>query len=386
MIDDSIDALLPANAAPPTGAPIDFQSLPARPGVVLLADAAGRPVLLALGQNLRQLIHHRLTAPVAEGPTRRANLAEVTRQLRWRETFSRFESMFVHWRCARLLQPRAYRKSLAFGSAWMVRVDPGAAHPRFEATSTFRASDAATAIYFGPYATRKLAEQWIAALEDLFDLCRYHDILVQAPHGEACAYFEMGKCPAPCNGTIAMEAYREMIASAAAFTAGDRAAAVAGVEARMQRESAALRFERAAAIHKSLRAASELAARPEYASVTDVTHAAWLVFQRGSRPSRRMQRVGLAAFAAGPCGIRELGTAPLADAESAATAWLAAAGEAVGGGGADAAVRSEAFWLIARHLLTAGGKEGVIVPVGSEPASAAAAVRAAFKCQTKDAE
>ena len=39
----------------------------------------------------------------------------------------------------------------------------------------------------------------------LRDLCRKHDILVQAPTGQACVYHEMGRCPAPCDGSMTLE-------------------------------------------------------------------------------------------------------------------------------------------------------------------------------------
>jgi len=56
---------------------------------------------------------------------------------------------------------------------------------------------------------------WPAGLieiaEDAFDLCRYYNVLVEAPGARACAYKEMGKCPAPCDGSISMEQYRGMV-------------------------------------------------------------------------------------------------------------------------------------------------------------------------------
>lgn len=371
----TIDGLLTGVIERDTVHGFDVRRLPARPGVALLADAEDAPVLLALGQNLRALVQHRLSPPSPEERTKRANLAEVTQRIRFRETFSRFESAWLHWCCAKALFPRGYRRMLAFGPSWMLRVDPQAAHPRFEAVQTFGAAgDSATAQYLGPFATRKAADGWIAALEDLFDLCRYHDILVQTPHGEACAYFEMGKCPAPCNGTIGLDDYRGMIGTAAAFAAGDRAAGTSAAEERMQRESAALRFERAAAIHRSLREATALAARPEHAHVRDVTRAAWLVVRRAGPASRRIDRVALKAFAAGPGGVRELSTVRLPQIDDAVTTWLAEAGAGVSAAmpaPAEPTIRTEAFWLISRHLCGPDANAGIIVRVDAPIDSAA---------------
>ena len=55
------------------------------------------------------------------------------------------------------------------------------------------------------------AARLIQLVEDSFDLCRYYNILVESPNTKACAYKEMGKCPAPCDGTIPMSQYHQMI-------------------------------------------------------------------------------------------------------------------------------------------------------------------------------
>ena len=94
---------------------------------------------------------------------------------------------------------------IGFGPSWFIHIDPQAPLPRFEPTSRVYQQPG---MYWGPYATRGDAAEVIADLEDLFDLCRYHDILDKSPHGQACAYFEMGKCPAPCDGSVPAETYR----------------------------------------------------------------------------------------------------------------------------------------------------------------------------------
>lgn len=84
-------------------------------------------------------------------------------------------------------------------------------------------------------------------VEDAFDLCRYYNILVEAPAGRACAYKEMGKCPAPCDGSISMEQYRELIAwSARTVVAPEEF--IAQHTQRMNAAATELRFESAAKI------------------------------------------------------------------------------------------------------------------------------------------
>ena len=63
----------------------------------------------------------------------------------------------------------------------------------------------------GPVEDKNVAGKLIEDIADWFDLCRYYHILVESPNAKACAYKEMGKCPAPCDGSISMPQYRRMI-------------------------------------------------------------------------------------------------------------------------------------------------------------------------------
>jgi hypothetical protein len=88
----------------------------------------------------------------------------------------------------------------------------------------------------------------IELIEDAFDLCRYYNILTQAPHGKACPYKEMGKCPAPCDGSISIGQYRRLIDFSLQAIA-EPSIFIADQIRRMESAAAELRFETAAKIH-----------------------------------------------------------------------------------------------------------------------------------------
>ena len=92
---------------------------------------------------------------------------------------------------------------VGFRPAWFVHVDPDANFPRYVKTTDLAAR---TGVYLGPLEDKHAAARLIQLAEDAFDLCRYYNILVESPHAKACAYKEMGKCPAPCDGSISMDA------------------------------------------------------------------------------------------------------------------------------------------------------------------------------------
>lgn len=265
------------------GKPLPDKSLPAAPGVYLVCDETDRPILLSFSANLRRVVGHRLAAPEPDIRTKRVNLAEIARRLYWIETHGSFETLLTHWQQARELYPREYRTLLGFGPAEFIRVDPTANTPRFTVTRELRPDGAR---YLGPLPTRKAADAWVDMLADLFDLCRYYDVLEKSPNGEACAYFDMGKCPAPCNGTIGLTIYRDMIASAWDFSVGQTVDRLVDLRKNMQAAATKLEFERAGSIRGTIERAESLRSKSDYRHMADLGGTAWLVIQRACSPRR----------------------------------------------------------------------------------------------------
>lgn len=224
--------------------------------------------------------HTRSEAP---GPARpKVDLSQVVRRVRWESTCSAFEAMYAYHRIARIVLPDTYRKNVAFGPSWFVHCDAAAAIPRF---STVKIIPSVGGTTLGPFATQQDANRFVQILEDVFGLCRYVHILEQAPHGEPCAYFEMGRCPAPCNASIPMSQYRETIASALRFALGRRQAAEQQWQRQMQDASGRLEFEKAAAIKQRIDRAGELD-HAAFRLVRPLGRFSWLIVQRGPGRTR----------------------------------------------------------------------------------------------------
>lgn len=335
------------------GEPLADKSLPAGPGVYLICDETDRPILLSYSANLRRVVGHRLAGPDPDARTKRVNLAEIARRLYWIETHGSFETLLTHWQRARELYPREYRTLLGFGPAEFIRVDLAAARPRFTVTREIRPDGAR---YLGPLPTRKSADAWVDMLADLFDLCRYYDVLEKAPLGEACAYFDMGKCPAPCNGTIGLDVYRDMIAAAWDYSIAKPNNRIETLKASMQAAAGRLEFERAASIRGTIERAESLRGKPEYRHMTDLGGAAWLVIQRACSPRRVEKNTLVRPFIV---SIREIHVGePVLwpDIASKVGEWMQFTREAACAGatnmtpGLDAAA-SERIWLLSRFLV-----------------------------------
>jgi hypothetical protein len=347
------------------GGALTPNALPTHGGVYLIADRDDRPILLSMGENLRRVVIHRLATDHADQKSRRTNLAEIAARVYWTPTFSRFETAWAHWRAVRHLNPRGYRKDLAFGPSYFLRVaqwgGPPSPPPRFTVVSEYT-EDAAT--YVGPFATRKDADAMLQTLEDAFDLCRYYHILEQAPHGQACAYFEMGKCPAPCDGTIPLSQYQSMIADAAAFAAGHTAARLEALIGQMKSAAAAQHFEKAAAIRQTLERADAIHKRSENRFVADLSAFRWLVVQRGGPRSASPRKARVRPFFVDRGHLMRGDPVALADLDAALPAWLQASAalspESVAGP-ADARAGSEIIWLVCKYLFQAERAPGLFI-------------------------
>jgi excinuclease UvrABC nuclease subunit len=221
-----------------------LRQVPAKWVVYCFADAAGQPLQLLCVKNLRASLKRRLQGEQVLLMTKRVNYREIVRQIHFRRVDSAFEADWIYHDIAQQIFPETYQGMVGFRPAWFVHVDPDAEFPRYTKTIAITSKPG---LCIGPVEDKHAAARLIELMEDAFDLCRYYNILVQAPRGRACPYKEMGKCPAPCDGSISMEQYRRMVEWSAA-TLADPAEMIRQQDQRMREASAEQRFELASKI------------------------------------------------------------------------------------------------------------------------------------------
>jgi excinuclease UvrABC nuclease subunit len=230
-----------------------LQDVPAKWVIYLLGDEQDRPLQLLCVKNLRASLRRRLGSDEQIGPSRRVNYREVVRNIHFRRVDSGFEADWLYYEIARELFPQTYQGMIGFRPAWFVHVNPATAFPRYiKTTDLSRPGE-----YIGPLEDKHAAARLIELAQDLFDLCRYYNILVEAPNGKACAYKEMGKCPAPCDGSISIQQYHRLI-EWSLRTLVDPADAIRTHRGRMQQAAVELRFETAAKIKAYVEQLSQL--------------------------------------------------------------------------------------------------------------------------------
>lgn len=298
----------------PSDWPTAVSAVPGGGAVYLLTDRGGRSIQLAGTQQLRTALRNRLMERDDEAAAKRAKLEEVASTVWWRRTYSQFETTYRFHLIAREHDPKHYLELCAFSPCWFVAVRPNDTFPRFVAAREI-GRDGGTV--FGPFPTRIACTRFIEQIEDAFDLCRYHDILVQAPNGEACVYADMGRCDAPCNGSMTLDDYRRLIARAAAAVPNRFATAIDGWTADMKRAAATQAFEVAGRLKQRIADVQKLF-NGNAAFVRDMNAFRYLIVQRG------VTRSWVRPFFVRPSGIDAGEDVRFKDVEAGLGDWAAA--------------------------------------------------------------
>jgi hypothetical protein len=236
-------------------------ALPAGPGVAVIvgSDPSGggptRAVLVAATADLRAFASRRLTA---EGP--RADLAPLAVGVLACRAGSGFEAELAQDALSAAWTPSAHAEACSRRRPWFLVLEPAADEPVWRVVDD-PPSSAAWSNMVGPFPTRNAATVFGRALDDRFELCREPRLLAQRPGATACAYKEMGRCPAACDGSEPMSAYRGRAREALAFAGRGAGEERACLERRMSEAVSSMDFETAASVRTELERLAPFEAR-----------------------------------------------------------------------------------------------------------------------------
>ncbi len=237
-----------------SGAPssADWSRLPSTPAVVAFLGASDQVIQLLTTQHLRRAVENRLSA-ADPARTRRARIDSITLGVRWRVLRGPFEGRWCFYRAARRLYPGDYRQRIGFGPAWMLHVDSAAPIPDIEVSERFGCEPGE---WLGFWPTHRDAQYALEDLWDRFDLCRYPAQVRRSPAGQRCAYAEMGRCDAPCDGSASLSAYASRVRAAWTFAGGQRQGWLGAARTRMAAAAAEQRYEAAAQLREMIQSAA----------------------------------------------------------------------------------------------------------------------------------
>src|SRR3984885_5203682 len=189
-------------------APDFFASIPARPGIFLLqmrvggGAGAGAQPYLARTADLRRAAERLLGTPGAA--SKQLNLREVAARIRYRVTGSKFEQNLAFYQNARVYFPSRYRELMRLRPPAMLKVNLRNSYPRCYVTRRIGGDEG---FYFGPFGSRRSAEDFSESFLDLFKTRRCQIKIRRDPDYPGCMYSEMKMCLAPCFAGCTQEEY-----------------------------------------------------------------------------------------------------------------------------------------------------------------------------------
>jgi excinuclease UvrABC nuclease subunit len=243
-----------------------FSALPPRPAVCLIKrrEETAEPFLIRT-QDLRRRLQRLLGPP--DSTSKRLNLREFAREVRYRLTGSAFDQAFTYYEQAKRIFPARYATMTRLRPPAVLKVTLRSPYPRCFVTRHIPVDPdgrPAGGAYYGPFASRKAAEVFAERALDFFKVRRCQIKIRRDPLFPGCIYSEMKMCLAPCFAGCTEEEYSAEVQKLVQFldTGGDSLRTAYENE----RESASekLDFEGAAEVHKRIEKLDEaLRGQPE---------------------------------------------------------------------------------------------------------------------------
>ena len=237
-----------------------FLALPPQPAVCLIEprEAKAEPFLIRT-QNLQRRLQ-RLLGPI-DPASKRLNLRDFTRGIRYRLTGSPFEQTLTYYQHAKQLFPKRYRDLMRLRPAAVLKVNLRNAYPRCYVTRRIPVDVSGVptgGAYYGPFASRRSALAFSERVLDLFKVRRCQIKIRRDPAFPGCIYSEMKMCLAPCFAGCSKEEYDVEVQRLVRFLETSGGSMRASIEEEREKASEQLDFERAAALHKKIEKLDEV--------------------------------------------------------------------------------------------------------------------------------
>jgi excinuclease ABC subunit C len=230
-------------------------SLPRRPGVYRMYDAAGELLYVGKAVSLRDRVASyfsaRALAPKVAALVKRIARIEVTL------VNTEAEALLLECNLIKAHHPRyniLLRDDKSF--PWIVCTE-GHEFPRL---LFWRGLKRPPGRAFGPYTGAPVVREVLQSLQKVFRIRNCRDAFF-AHRTRPCLQYQIGRCSAPCVGLIDRERYAADVRAAVAVLAGEGAGVAEGLQARMAAAARELRFEEAAALRDQLAGLREVQAQ-----------------------------------------------------------------------------------------------------------------------------
>ena len=253
------ELVLAHRVADPGAASFDVKSyvasLPTRPGIYRMLDAAGTVLYVGKARSLKARVGSYFRADLVQ-PKVMALVQQIA-AIEVTVTNSDTEALLLEYNLIKQLKPRynvVLRDDKSFPFLYLTTAD------EFPRLSFYRGSRKLPGRFFGPYPSTLAVRETLLQLQKLFRL-RQCDDTYFANRTRPCLQYQIERCTGPCVGLINREDYATDVGAAVRVLEGRNDEVATDLSRRMEEASAKLEFERAAAIRDQLAALKRIQAK-----------------------------------------------------------------------------------------------------------------------------
>ncbi len=221
----------------------ELKKLPDKPGVYLMHDKEDHIIYVGKAVVLKNRVRQYFQKSRNVSP----KIARMIEQIAWFEyivTDSELEALVLECNLIKEHNPK-YNTMLKDGKGYpFLKATIQEDFPRFVLARQMKRDGAK---YFGPFTSGAAIRDTIELLNKLFHLRNCRKVLPRDVGKERpCLYHQMGQCPAPCQGSVGREEYRENFQKALSFLNGNTKEVMKDLQQKMEQLAQNMQFEEAA--------------------------------------------------------------------------------------------------------------------------------------------
>ena len=246
----------------------ELKKLPEQPGVYLMHSATDEIIYVGKAINLK----NRVRQYFQSGRNRSPKIEKMITLIRYFEyivTDSELEALVLENNLIKEYTPK-YNTMLTDDKTYpFIKVTVGESYPRILLTRQMKRDGAK---YFGPFTSAGAVRDTIDLLQKLYHIRTCSRKLPKETGLERpCLYYQMKQCPAPCQGYISEEDYRQSVQGVLEFLNGNTRPVVMQLEEKMQAAAAEFEFEQAAQYRDLIDSIQHIAGKQRITNPNSVT-------------------------------------------------------------------------------------------------------------------